>query len=237
MRIVVLLALLGGTARADLRDYNWQRLQGGAWLHYELTGLTKLTDAPHGESIHDLVLAGAHLHGFVGLGSTVAYHIGIDLEAGSTIAGAGFAYDVAFFPLGIAVRFGETSFVTFGTGVQAMGAIGTLDDAVLLPLETNLEIGGGRVRFLGRARASWVAGAPDRHDGAPSIPFADELEAMAGVRVGHHYDDYGYPSGNGYFVGVAYREMLGATFLGLTLGYSIDLGTPRTRRQRHVHPV
>jgi hypothetical protein len=82
-----------------------------------------------------------------------------------------------------------------------------------------------------------VAGAPARHDGAASIAFADELEAMLGVRIGHHYEDYGFPSGNGYFVAAAYRELLGARYLGLTVGYSIDLATPRGRRGRRRRAI
>jgi hypothetical protein len=50
---------------------------------------------------------------------------------------------------------------------------------------------------------------------------------MLALRIGHHYEDYGYPSGNGYFVGVAYRELLDSRWVGATIGYSIDLGTPR----------
>jgi hypothetical protein len=50
---------------------------------------------------------------------------------------------------------------------------------------------------------------------------------MVGLRFGHHYEEYGYPSGNGYFVGVTYRELLDAHWVGAAIGYSIDLGTPR----------
>ena len=78
-----------------------------------------------------------------------------------------------------------------------------------------------------RARAAWVAGAPSRHDGAPSLAFADELDATLGVRLGHHYDDYGFPTGNGYFAGATYRELLGTRFVGVVVGYSIDLASKR----------
>ena len=42
-----------------------------------------------------------------------------------------------------------------------------------------------RVRLLGRGRIAMLAGTHD--DGAPSLPVTGELEAMAGVRIGHHY--------------------------------------------------
>ncbi len=225
--IAVAAILLAGCARwASHRDLA-EKAQGGATLKYELTGVTRTDnlEAPAAKP-RDLVLAGARLHGFVGGGKTIGLHAGIDLAAGSTLRGAGFAYDVALLPLGIAVRFGRSSFLALGTGVGAMGAVGTLDDAVTLPVEATLESGKG-IRVLARARASFVAGADGRHDGARDAPFADELDAMLALRVGHHYEDYGYPSGNGYFVGVAYRELLDSRWIGATIGYSIDLGTPR----------
>jgi len=224
MKPLCFLVLLAGCA-AWGRKYgdDARKAQGGAYLHYELASSTKV-DAF--ENPRDLVLAGARLHGFVSLNKSVAYHGGIDLAAGSTLRGAGFAYDVALFPVGVAVRFGQSSFLALGTGVGAMGAVGTIDDAVTFPVEATLEAG-GRVRLLARARAAWVRGADSRHDGAPSLPFADELDTMIGIRLGHHYEDYGYPSGNGYFVGVTYRELLDAHWVGATIGYSIDLGTPR----------
>ena len=221
---IFIFIVLAGCARwADKRDMI-DKAQGGAFMHYELTGVTRtdrLDDKPR-----DLVLAGARLHGFVGHGKTIGLHAGIDLAAGSTLRGAGFAYDVALLPIGVAVRFGRSSFLALGTGVGAMGAIGTIDDAVTLPVEATLEAGQG-IRVLARARASYVAGADGRHDGARDLPFADELDAMLALRIGRHYEDYGYPSGNGYFVGVAYRELLDSRWIGATIGYSIDLGTPR----------
>jgi len=84
---------------------------------------------------------------------------------------------------------------------------------------------------LGRARASYLSAAPNRKDGGVSTWFSDELEAMLGVRVGSGYTDYGFPTGNGYFIGVNYRELLGARFVGAVIGYSIDMGTPRSKRR------
>lgn len=207
------------------------RLGGGAWLHYELTGLRSIDDpamAAGPRPPRDLVLAGARLHGF--FGKRFAYHAGLDLAAGGTIGGGGFAYDVALFPLGVALRLGRTGIVALGTGVSASGATGTLDDAVALPVELTAELGGGRVRLLVRGRASYVAAADGRQDGAPSTGLADELDATLGVRVGRHYEDFGFPSGNGYFAGVSYRELAGARFIGLVIGYSIDGATPPGRR-------
>jgi hypothetical protein len=227
MRIALVALLLAGTAHAD-RWSDLRDIQGAAWGHYELTDVHDVEDRAHPSNI---LLAGLRVHALLGWNPTVGYHVGIDLAAGSTLGRAGFAYDVALFPVGVGVRLGPTSFVAFGAGVGAMGAVGTLDDAVTLPLEATVELGGNRLRVLARARASYVAGAPGRHDGAPSIAFADELEGLLGLRIGHHYQDWGFPSGNGYFGGIAYRELAGSRYVGLAIGYSIDGATER-RRER-----
>jgi len=223
--VALVAAASSWLAPADARPFD--RFQGGAWLHYELTGLHDVDETRGPADARELVLATARLHGFVGGGSTIGYHVGIDLAAGGTLRGGGFAYDVALFPVGIAARFGRTGVLAFGAGVGALGATGTLDDAVTLPLEVNLELGGGRLRLLARCRAAYIAGADGRQRAAPSLAFADELDATIGVRLGHHYEDFGFPSGNGYFLGAAYRELAGTRFVGLVIGYSIDMATPR----------
>ncbi|HEU0036801.1 MAG TPA: hypothetical protein VFQ53_39600 [Kofleriaceae bacterium] len=227
------LACLGVLAASPAHADRWRsaadRVQGGAFLHYELTGLTaRLDDArsPDPVKYDDLVLAGVRLHGFLGKGPTLAYHVGIDLFAGSTIGAAGFAYDVSLYPVGFVVRLGATSIVGLAAGVQASGAVGTLDDAVAAPVELTAELGRG-IRVLARARVSYVAGADARQSGAPSLPTGDELDAMLGLRLGTRYEDQGFPTGNGYFIAASYREQGGVRFAGLTIGYSIDLAMPR----------
>ena len=237
MRIAIACVVLATSVAAadntgDVAD-RWQRRkerwQGGAWLHYELTGMSaRELDPQPMQPSDDLVLAGARLHGFLGGNASVAYHIGVDLLFGSTVNDAGFAYDVALFPVGVLVRAGKTSIVGFGAGIGGMGAVGAIDDAFTVPVEMTAEVGIGRkLRVLSRARVTYNALAPTRQSAAPSVPFADELDAMLGVRVGHYYDDYGFPTGNGYFVGVNYRELAHGHMLGLTIGYSIDLAMPR----------
>jgi hypothetical protein len=180
-----------------------------------------------GTKAEQLVLAGGRLHGFVGQGDTIGYHAGFDFALGGTVHAGGFAYEFGLFPVGVGVRFGRTGVLALGTGVSFMGAVGTIDDAVLLPLEATLELGGGRVRLLMRGRASYIGGADGRQSAAPSAPFADELDATVGLRIGRHYEDYGFPSGNGYFIGASYRELAGTRFAGIVIGYSIDMATPR----------
>jgi hypothetical protein len=232
MRAALVLVLLAAGV-ADARPFG--DFQGGSWLHYELTGLHGIEDTRGAAEAQTLVLAGFRLHGFVGTSSTIGLHIGIDAAAGGSLDAGGFAYDVALFPVGISARFGRTGVVTLGAGVGASGATGTLDDAVTLPLELNAELGGGRLRLLARVRTAYVAGADSRQSAAPSVPFADELDATIGLRVGRHYEDHGFPSGNGYFVGASYRELAGTRFLGLVIGYSIDAATARKDLSKPRH--
>jgi hypothetical protein len=237
MKAVIAIAVVVAAARVADASCNicelGRELQGGAYLHEELTLVTHVEDpamtasgvvAPR--TVDQLGLAGFRLHGFTGKGANIGYHIGLDLGLGATLGRhGGFAYEVGFLPVGVGVRFGQSSWLTLGTGIVASGATGAVDDAAVLPLDVDLELDANRVRVIAWGRAGWTAGSPQRHDGAPSAPFADELEAMVGVRIGHHYNDYGFPTGNGGYLGVAYKELFGTRFVGLTLGYSIDMAT------------
>jgi len=229
MRAIAIVMLLAGGASA--RPFDFASLGGGAQLHYEVSTLHDIEhDSTERPTPQDLVLAGARLHGFVG-GKRWGYHLGIDLAAGQTARPHSYlAYDVAFFPIGVALRFGETSFLTLGAGIGAMGAVGTINDATTIPFEARFEIGRAH-RLLGRARVSYVSNAADRMDGGVTTPFGDELEAMLGLRLGHAYDEHGFPTGEGYYVAANYREALGARYVGVTLGVSLDMGTRRTRKR------
>jgi len=227
----MILVLAARSASANPLD----TFQGGTWLHYEVTGLHGIEDARGSAGAQDLVLAGFRLHGFAGISDTVSLHIGIDAAAGGAMNGGGFAYDVALFPAGIAVRLGDTNVIALGIGIGASGATSVLDDAMTMPLELNVELGGGPVRFLARGRVSYVGYSDSRQDGAPSMAFGDELDATVGVRVGYHYNEWNMSSGNGYFLGASYREMAGTRFVGLVLGYSIDAATERKDRTQRAY--
>ncbi len=229
MRAALVISVLCMPALAEARPFSeWQ---GAAWAHYELTGLHDVEDTKGDSAADDLVLAGVRLHAIVGHGETVGYHVALDFAFGSTLNGTGFAYDVALLPIGIGVRVGRTGVLALGTGFAASGATSTIDDAVAVPLELSAELGGGRLRLVARARASWIAGAGSRQSAAPSAPFADELDAMLGLRIGHHYEEHGFPTGNGYFIGAAYRELAGTRFAGLVIGYELDMATKRRPTQ------
>jgi hypothetical protein len=227
--LLTLAAVLASRSSADASTW-WRDLGGGAQLHYELASVHDIEhDDMRLPPSSDLVMAAARLHGFVG-GKRWGYHMGLDLGAGSTIRDAGFAYDVSLFPVGLALRFAQTSFITVGAGIGAAGAVGTMNDAMTLPLELRFEVGRG-IRVLGRARATYLRDGGRRSDGGVTTNMADELEATLALRLGHGYNDWGYPTGNGYFVGATAREAYGARFVGLIIGYSVDMGTPRKQHE------
>lgn len=234
MRAASLLVSVASAAAlpscAGMRDGH-----GNAWAHHELTVVHDVdppatSPSPASSSspprFSELILAGTRGSALLGT-RHVGYHIGADLSFGSTLRAGGFAYDLALFPVGVGLRLGATSAVMLGAGIGASGAVGTLDDAITFPIELTGEFDAGRARLLARGRITYLTGAPGRAHGAPTLSSADETEAMLGLRIGHHYESYGFPTGNGYFAGIAYRELLGARFLGLTIGYSLDVATRR----------
>lgn len=164
----------------------------------------------------------------------VGYVVGLDLHAGATNPG-GFAYQAELYALGIGLRLGTTGALTFATGVGASGATGTMDDAIELPIAANLQLALGRhLRLLARGQAVWLGASADRQRGAPTLGWhADELEATVALRLGRSYRSHGFPSGNGYFVGVAYREAAGVRFVGAVLGYGVNVASRNDRNDRY----
>ena len=225
MRRVALVAMfvVAAPAAASAGPDDWK---GGAWLHYEASYVHRRDDAAMAPAAGDgMGMAGLRLRGFVSRKLPIGYLVGIDLHAGSTNPG-GFAYQADLYFAGMGVRLGGIGTMGLAAGVGASGAVGTLDDGVELPVEAFLELGlGSRIRLLGRARAVWLGAASGRADGSRTFAWTDEVDATFGVRLGRRYHEWGFPSGNGYFVGVSYRESEGARMVGGVIGYSVDVGS------------
>jgi len=221
MRAVALgLLLLAAPVAAEPFD----AVKGAVSLEYEASYVQQVDDEMATGEVNGLGLAGARVRGQAG-GHVIGYKIGLDLHAGATAPG-GFAYDVALFPMGLGLRLGRWSRFGVVGGVGASGATGTMDDGATFPVEAALELGlGGRIRVLARGRVTWVVAADARDAGSPSLPFGDELDASFAVRIGHRWMDYDFPTGNGYYLGVGYREAEGARMVGVVLGHSIDMGS------------
>jgi len=223
MRVALCLVALAGVAHADddadsalpsrSAQFGFTLLQHFA----DTRPVTSATAPAPDPTITQLGLAGIR-GSFVEGDRAVSVHISLDVAVGGQIGRhGGFAYDAALLPLGLGVALGPDSFLALGTGVAAMGATGSLDDAILVPIQLELEYGETYHLTL-RARDSFVFGADGRKDGAPSLPLGDELEGMVGIRIGK-VDSSSVRMG--YFLGVAYKEMLGTRYIGLTLGYAL----------------
>lgn len=221
--VIVGAATIGAPRGASAGPDDWK---GGAWLHYEASYVHRRDAAAMAPTAGDgLAMAGLRLRGFGSRTLPIGWVVGIDLHAGSTNPG-GFAYQADLYLAGMGVRLGKVGVAGFAAGVGASGAVGTLDDGVELPVEAFLELGlGANVRLLGRARAVWLGAARGRADGAPTFAWTDEVDATFAVRLGRRYRKWGFPSGNGYFAGVQYRESEGARMVGGVIGYSVDVGS------------
>jgi hypothetical protein len=178
----------------------------------ELSGVTMIDTPTATPAAEQLVFFGSRL-GVIVAEHDVGYHFGCDFALGGAFGRhSGLAYDLAVMPFGVGVKLGTNAFVSFGTGLAAMGATGGLDDGVLLPFELEAEAGDGLYHVMARARVSLVLG---RADGAPSLPVGDELATLLAVRVRS-------TEKGGYFFGIAYDELLGARYAGFALGYAIS---------------
>lgn len=225
---ILAVFLLGAVARDAGADTDWLGARFGAYLHYDATYVDRRAPGGSGDD-RSLTLVGLRLHAFGSRTWFVGYQLGLDLHAGATNPG-GFAYQTDLYLVGFGARLGRHGMLGASAGIGASGAVGTMDDGVDLPVEAFAELNlGAHVRLMARARALWLAAAPARRDGAPTFGWTDEVDATFAIRLGRRYDlEYGRccRSGNGYFVGVAYREAEGARYAGATVGYAVDIANP-----------
>ncbi len=63
-------------------------------------------------------------------------------------------------------------------------------------------------------------------DGGASL--GDQLDALLALRLGRRYHDHGLASGNGYYLGATYLELEHARFVGVALGYAVDMANARS---------
>ena len=218
--VVVMILCASAPAAAD----GIEDVKGAASLEYEASYLHGLDDEMATAEATGRGLAGVRMRGQAG-GDVLGYRIGLELHAGAT-APAGFAYDVAFFPMGLGLRLGRWSRFGVVGGIGASGATGTMDDGATFPVEASLELAlGARLRVLARGRITWLTAADARDAGVRTLDAGDELDASLALRLGRRWMDYDFPTGNGYYLGVGYREAEGAQMIGIVVGHSIDMGT------------
>jgi hypothetical protein len=168
--------------------------------------------------IENQVLAGLRSrHMF---GRSLAWCTGFDGAIGG--ADSGVAYEAEIYPAGVALALGDEQYASICSGAGLSGISGSLPFAFQFPVELATELQLGPVRVIAWARVRWIAGEEGRQDGADLIDFADEIDALVGLRFGRNARFWDrVTAGHGAFVGVHYRELGGAQFAGVTLGLSL----------------
>ena len=122
-------------------------------------------------------------------------------------------------PLGVGLRLGKWGMVGALVGVGVSGVSERIPFAVQLPLEVFADFGLSkyvRVHAWGVRRLIEVA------DDRP-----DERGAGLQLRLNRSYEQWGFASGNGYYVGVTYDERMQTEAIGVMIGYSIHFATVR----------
>src|SRR6185312_12743285 len=134
MRSLLIVIALAGVAHADGVSGS---SEGSFTLLQHFADQRPVTAVPivaPDPTITQLGLLGARF-GLMPSDPMVAEHIAFDFAIGGQIGRhGGFAYDVALMPLGLGIHLGDDSFLALDTGVAAMGATGSLDDAILVPI-------------------------------------------------------------------------------------------------------
>jgi hypothetical protein len=153
-------------------------------------------------------------------GDRIGFAGGADLAAGASNRGV--AGDAVLYPVGLGAAVGATGFGAVFAGVGA-GGWGDAAAGLELPIDGRITFDvGTRIRLSFDARLAWVPGVAARHDGAPHLPFCDEALFGVTTRIGHLWEHRRGRDAGGYFFRLEHAEMLGESFLGLSIGYQMS---------------
>jgi hypothetical protein len=191
------------------------RAGGGFFMSVELSSVARAATTP-ASSVAEVTMISAHVSLSYGY-PHLRYFAALDLGAGVAFATEGFVYDVQLLPVGLGIELSRpehTAFIGVATGIGASGAPGALPSAGMIPVQltTMLRLTKG-FNLLSRTRASRLINRTSRDDGSPTLSFADELDALLALQ---RSDEWNYLEGS--YVGIAYRELEGARFLGVVFG-------------------
>lgn len=182
--------------------------------------------------LSDVMLAGVGTRGAVGW-PAFGFRGGLDARFGAGLEG-GFAYDADLLPIGVAAPISSPVRVGLITGIATSGVTRRIPFTFAFPAELVAEADLGWSLFVAVwVRPSWVL-TDARKDGSKLAPFTDELEAGALLRIGKGGEDYGVRWGNGFFLGMSYKEELGTSALGVLFGHSLDAYPGAARRVRYA---
>jgi hydroxyacylglutathione hydrolase len=146
------------------------------------------------------------------LGRTVGYAFGGDARAGYLHGGQ---YELDAHPIGVALRNPAGAFVAVTAGAGLGGLRGNTASHAVVELSGEQPL--GAVRVIVRASLGWALGGPGY---AGDATLADEVTALAGVRLGRDHTWGDYRAGHGLFVAVGYRNLGGGELIGLTVGFA-----------------
>lgn len=181
-------------------------------------GYARAVDAPATQSLANLGVFSLRARAL--LGRRVAYCAGLDGEVGGADTGA--VYGLTLHALGIGGRWGLGNAVALCGGAGFSGVGGAVPLAARFPAELSIALSLGPIRLSAWGGLAWTAGAAERAKGAPSVSFADEFEAGVAVRLGRQRGLWQQVSaGAGPSIGVTYRELMGARFVGVVIGLSL----------------
>jgi hypothetical protein len=177
-------------------------------------------ETSHTSELRNVVLAGAGTRGAIGWPG-FGFRAGLDARFGAGLEG-GFAYDAGLLPLGIAAPLSSPIRLGLITGIATSGVTNRIPFTLAFPAELAVEADlGWSLLVAAWVRPSWVL-TDAREHGSELVPWAEELEAGALVRIGKGGEQHRIRWGNGYFLGVSYREQLGTSALGVLFGHSLD---------------
>lgn len=202
----------GQCAFDDDEDY---KDGGGFFGSLELSSVGRFAKT-EASSVAEVTMVSAHLTMSYGA-PRVRYFAALDLAVGAAFAEEGLAYDVQLLPIGIGFELSRpehTVFFGFATGIGASGAPGALPSAGTLPFQmtTMLRLTKG-LNLLSRTRVSKLINETSRDNGSKTLSFADELDSLIALQ---RSDEMNYLEGR--YIGIAYRELEGARFIGIVFG-------------------
>ncbi len=208
---------------------------------FQVSGeLSTVFAVQHKATVANVTVASVHADLSTGF-PHVRYFAALDLAVGLALGAddVGLAYDAQLLPIGVGLQIRRpenTAFFGIATGIGVSGAPTALPSAAVIPVQlTGVVRLTKSINLQSRIRASWLLNRTSRSDAGSSVPGVDELDAILAVQ---RSDPANYIEG--YYYGVAYRELEGARFVGLVFGWAggEELGSgytndERLRRQAH----
>jgi hypothetical protein len=215
---VAALVAAGCSARQLRRVVDWR---AGGTVAYDVGYRRAVAETPPAEGV---ITGSFKARGFAAP-SRLGYAFGVDLAAGGSHP-RGFAWRTVMYPFGLGTRLGKHGVGGIVAGVGGSGISGRVPAALELPVEAFATLRlGSRLAVALWVQPAWLPLSDTRADGAPDVDFVDELRTGITFRAGRRYHQYGMRAGNGYHLGALFAEDSGARYIGVTVGYDLDVAT------------